>query len=104
MTLDEFKNSLKEHDPPSGILPALKSLWYDARGDWNKAHFIAQETDDHTGAWVHGYLHRKEGDLDNARYWYSRAARSMPRHSFEKEWEIIAAHLLKNNQDEKKNI
>ena len=70
MTVEEFEASGgKEFD---GVLLAL---WWDARGDWKRAHEIAQDVSDADGAWVHAYLHRKEGDLGNAAYWYRRAGR-----------------------------
>ena len=69
MTLDEFKATLSSDASPA-VAPALVALWHDARGDWDKAHELANDVDDQTGAWVHAYLHRKEGDLGNAAYWY----------------------------------
>jgi hypothetical protein len=72
----------------------LRALWWDARGDWNRAHIIAQEVDDASGAWVHAYLHRKEGDLTNAEYWYRRAGKDAARDSLDAEWKRIAAALL----------
>jgi len=76
------------------MAPALRALWHDARGDWNAAHQVAQEIDDETGAWVHAYLHRKEGDPDNARYWYARARKPEASDSLEAEWERIVAALF----------
>jgi len=70
------------------------ALWYDARGDWHRAHTIAQDVDDAGGAWVHAYLHRKEGDLGNAGYWYQRAGRDVASDPLDAEWERIAAALL----------
>ena len=72
----------------------LRALWYDARGDWHRAHTIAQDVDDAGGAWVHAYLHRKEGDLGNAGYWYERAGRDVASDPLDAEWERIAAALL----------
>ena len=72
----------------------LQSLWYDATGDWEKAHRLIQDVNDKTAAWIHAYLHRKEGDIGNADYWYSRAGRSRPNLSLGKEWEVIATSLL----------
>lgn len=73
MTLDEFRNSLGESRPPAGITLALAGLWWDAKGDWKRAHESAQQDEGPDGPWVHAYLHRKEGDHGNAAYWYSRA-------------------------------
>ena len=65
MTLEEFKTTLSTTAPPT-VAPLLRALWHDARGDWDEAHRLAQDVDDNDGAWVHAYLHRKEGDLGNA--------------------------------------
>ena len=95
MTLDEFKASLSEAAPPAAGGEALKALWYDGKGNWNRAHEIAQDIDDKTGAWVHAYLHRKEGDAGNAAYWYHRAGRAVVREQpLEAEWEHIVSTLL----------
>jgi hypothetical protein len=92
MTLDEFRLTL-EHATPPDVAPPLLALWHDARGDWRRAHEIAQEIADATGAWVHAYLHRKEGDQPNACYWYQRADRAEATGSFEHEWERIVEDL-----------
>ena len=93
MTTDEFRASLSAADPPA-VSTALRALWYDARGDWNAAHAAAQAIEDATGAWVHAYLHRKEGDLPNAAYWYRRAEQPVATDSLPAEWERIVAALL----------
>jgi hypothetical protein len=93
LTLDEFTRSMAAATPPS-VSPALLALWHDARGDWDAAHKVAQDVDDETGAWVHAYLHRKEGDLSNASYWYHRAQRPVQSGSLETEWEQIVTALL----------
>ena len=74
MTLQEFRDSLRDGDPPDGA--ALAGLWWDAKGDWTRAHESAQRDEGPAGAWVHAYLHRKEGDIPNAGYWYTRAGKS----------------------------
>jgi hypothetical protein len=94
MTTDEFRQSLDGTQPPSGIGLALEGLWWDAKGDWDKAHTCAQDQDDRDGAWVHAYLHRKEGDQGNAGYWYRRAGQPHSAASLEDEWAEIAAALL----------
>lgn len=94
MTLDEFRASLTGRTPPGNISPALRALWYDARGDWNTAHEAAQDMTDSTGAWIHAYLHRKEGDESNAAYRYRRAGQPVARDSLDAEWERIATTLL----------
>jgi hypothetical protein len=95
VTVDEFVASLEKPTPPK-VSPALVALWHDAKGNWHEAHEVAQEIDDATGAWVHAYLHRKEGDLGNAGYWYRRAGKPIANGSVEDEWrEIVAAFLLR---------
>ena len=71
MTLDEFRQSLTATEPPAGLTLALAGLWWDAKGDWKQAHESAQQDEGIEGAWVHAYLHRKEGDQSNAAYWLS---------------------------------
>lgn len=94
MTLERFKSSLTDAHPPEGIPKLLLALWYDGKSDWEKAHNIAQDIHTAEGSWIHGYLHRKEGDHGNAAYWYHRAARPVPRISLEQEWVQIATELL----------
>ena len=94
MTLQQFKETLKD-DAPGGGDAALRALWYDAKGDWDMAHEIAQAIDTKIGAWVHAYLHRKEGDATNAAYWYHRAGRTVVRdQSLAAEWDVIVSTLL----------
>lgn len=95
MTLDQFKASAQQGSPPRGLPPSLVALWHDARGDWDAAHRVAQDVDDEDGAWVHAYLHRKEGDNANAGYWYRRAGRSPARGTLDDEWVTIVEALLK---------
>lgn len=94
MTLPEFKKTLLDPQPPPGLNQLLLALWYEARGDWEKAHNIAQDVSTNDGSWVHAYLHRREGDVGNASYWYHRAGRRFPDYSLEEEWEIIVEDLL----------
>ena len=94
MNISTFKESLQSNEPPENISVYLKSLWYDAKGDWHKAHHLVQDVEDKNASWIHAYLHRKEGDLANSGYWYSRAGKSRPSLSLEKEWEEIVAALI----------
>jgi hypothetical protein len=94
VTLDEFRATLSDAKPPD-VPPALVALWHDGRGDWEKAHGVAQDVEDGDGSWVHAYLHRKEGDLGNADYWYRRAGRPSKRIALEREWREIAETLLR---------
>lgn len=96
MNITDFKESLTEANPPSGLSRNLEALWHDANGDWDKAHNIVQETSGFEGDWIHAYLHRKEGDLGNASYWYSRVGKTRPNSTLETEWEELANYLLKN--------
>jgi hypothetical protein len=94
VTLSDFKRTFSDTQPPASLAPPLRALWHDAKGDWNAAHQVAQDIDDETGAWIHAYLHRKEGDLANAGYWYRRARKPECRESLEAEWDQIASALL----------
>lgn len=93
MTFDEFKTSIAYSLPPD-VAPALRALWEDARGNWDAAHTIAQDVHDKTGAWIHAYLHRKEGDLANAGYWYRQAGQPVAHDSLQEEWARIVRVLL----------
>ena len=94
MTLQAFEESLRGERPPDGLGRALQALWQAARGDWHAAHALAQAEDGAAGAWVHAYLHRVEGDLANAGYWYRRAGRPACEAPLAKEWSAIAQALL----------
>lgn len=93
MTFEQFEASISSATPPA-VAPALVALWHDARGDWRTAHEVAQDVPDPEGAWVHAYLHRKEGDASNAGYWYRRAGKPMAAGPLEREWKEIARALL----------
>jgi hypothetical protein len=89
VTIEEFRVS-----DGSGFSGALLALWWDARGDWNRAHEVAQDVAGSDGAWVHAYLHREDGDLENAGYWYRRAGRSVATGDSRVEWEGIVREML----------
>lgn len=95
MTLDEFEKSLTAPQPSPDLSLPLAGLWWDAKGDWTRAHECAQQVEDRDGAWVHAYLHRKEGDQSNATYWYGRAGKPFCREALELEWRQIVQQLLK---------
>jgi hypothetical protein len=97
MTLEEFRTSLLRDEPPRELSLALAGLWWDAKGDWKRAHESAQQDEGPAGSWVHAYLHRKEGDSSNAGYWYSRANKVPSRNSLEQEWLAITESLLKGD-------
>ena len=94
MSFEEFQASLRNEAPPEKLKPTLKALWYDGKNDWESAHNIAQDINTTEGSWIHAYLHRKEGDLGNASYWYSRARRVPPTNSLRDEWTLIVTELL----------
>jgi hypothetical protein len=94
MDLEQFKGTLSGKSPPAGLDPPLLALWHEARGDWKQAHEIVQEREDRSAAAVHAYLHRVEGDLSNAGYWYRRAGRKLPDVTLAAEWELLAAGFL----------
>jgi hypothetical protein len=93
MTIEEFKATLGNADPPA-VAPVLRAMWHAATGNWHEAHTIAQDINDRSGAWVHAHLHRAEGDLANARYWYRQAAQREATDSLEAEWSRITTTLL----------
>jgi hypothetical protein len=99
MDIDAFRATLTSDTPPPDLSLALQTLWWDAKGDWNRAHQCAQQDEGRTGSMVHAYLHRKEGDMSNARGWYSRAGRSPPDGPLEAEWEALARELLAEEGD-----
>jgi len=94
MDLSEFKETLSADQPPAGLSRALAALWHAAKGDWDGAHDLAQQGSGADSAWVHAYLHRVEGDLANAAYWYRRAAEDVCQGGLADEWDAIAAALL----------
>src|SRR2546429_9749510 len=94
ITLDDFRQSLAATEPPAGLTLALAGLWWDAKGDWTRAHESAQQDEGKDGSWVHAYLHRKEGDRGNAAYWYRRAGKPVSRETLESGWVRHGTHLL----------
>lgn len=79
---------------PTGVSPELVALWHDARGDWERAHQVVQDLATADAAWVHAYLHRKEGDAANARYWYARARQPVFEGALDDEWDHVVTTLL----------
>jgi hypothetical protein len=94
MTLAELKRSVSKARPPAGLAPALVGLWWEAKGDWERAHAAVMDESGKDCAWVHAYLHRVEGDLGNARYWYAKAGKAAPTGRLRAEWDSIAGALL----------
>jgi hypothetical protein len=89
-----FRESIAKSQPPAGLSPALQALWWDAKGDWDKAHEHAQARDDAPGMRVHAYLHRKEGDQSNAEYWYRRCGAAPSILTLDQEWDELVRACL----------
>jgi len=94
MTYEEFRASISQSDPPKGLTKVQQALWEDGRGNWERAHELVQDDASTEAEWVHAYLHRKEGDLSNASYWYRRCGRPVCTDALEKEWERIVRAVL----------
>jgi hypothetical protein len=94
MNVNSFRDSLASGSPPSALSVYAEALWYDAKGNWHRAHELIQDLTDKNAAWIHAYLHRKEGDTWNADYWYNKAGRKRPNTSLTEEWDQITAALL----------
>lgn len=95
MDLEAFRRSLKNDEPPEEVGVGLRALWHAGRDQWDRAHGLIQDRDDNEGCWIHAHLHRIEGDLSNAAYWYSRAGRGVPKTDLRAEWEEIVTALLR---------
>jgi hypothetical protein len=91
VTLSDLDAAVASRAPlPLDAPPLLRALWFDAVGDWERAHALAQDVHTPDGSWVHAYLHRKEGDADNAAYWYRRAGRPVEYGALDDEWRALA--------------
>jgi hypothetical protein len=98
MTLSQFESYLFNNYPPTGISLFLIAMWNDAKGNWQTAHEIIQDIETEDGNWIHAYLHRKEGDEFNARYWYAKADRNFPSSTLAEEWKAIVSYFLEKLQ------
>lgn len=94
MTTAIFKHTITSNEPPQNCSVYLQALWYDAKNNWKKAHALIQDLEDKDAAWIHAYLHRKEGDNWNADYWYRRAGKNRPVVDLPNEWEQIVKAFL----------
>jgi hypothetical protein len=94
MDLSAFKKTISGEEVPSSLSVYLQALWFDGRGNWEQAHQLIQDLEDQKAAWIHAYLHRKEGDVWNADYWYRRAGRTRSSVSLEQEWEDLVSAFL----------
>lgn len=96
MHFEDFSKSTAEaSSPPESLSPELTVLWLAKNDQWDAAHDIAQDLPDPNGAWLHAYLHRVEGDLGNAGYWYHRAGQPMPNESLDSEWHALSQYFCK---------
>jgi hypothetical protein len=93
MTFQQFRETLGHNAPPM-LPPLLRALWHDAKGNWHEAHKVAQDVEGADAAWVHAYLHRKEGDLGNAAYWYRHAGQPVATGDLRAEWEQLCKCLM----------
>ena len=94
MNIEAFTSTTSATEPPAGLPQALVALWWAKKGEWEKAHETAQADKTKDGSWVHGYLHRVEGDLDNASHWYGQSGRKRTDNPLDEEWEKITSTLL----------
>lgn len=94
MNAEEFRVSVADEKPPHGLPVPLEALWWDAKGDWTRSHALVDELETKDGMAVHAYLHRKEGQLSNADYWYRRAGREFQRPTLETEWDALVEALV----------
>ena len=94
MNFSDFVESIKNDAPPNGLSGPLAALWWDLKGDWTTAHGHVDDLSSKDAMAVHAYLHRKEGSLANADYWYARAGRECHRSSLEEEWRALVSKLL----------
>ena len=101
MNAIEFRESVNQQVPPEGLAAPLAALWWDAKGEWARAHSMVDELETKEGMAVHAYLHRKEGSLGNADYWYARAGRNFHRPELNHEWEALVAGLLTHQESVK---
>ena len=94
MQFEDFRQSINNITPPTNSSVYLLAMWYDAHGDWDTAHQLVNDLEDADACRVHAYLHRKEGDLWNADYWYGKANKIRPQLSLQQEWDSIVKALL----------
>lgn len=93
MDANAFRTTLAGEAPPASFPPTLAALWWDAKGDWTRAHGLVDELETQDGMAVHAYLHRKEGATSNADYWYARAGKGFYRPALEAEWNALVEGL-----------
>jgi hypothetical protein len=94
MTAEDLRKSLQADEPPAELAAPLAALWWDAKGDWARAHGLVDELETPEGMAVHAYLHKKEGQASNADYWYERAGRRFHRETLDEEWAALVKGLV----------
>ena len=95
LTLEEFRRSLSGATPPKDADLALQALWWSGKGEWNRAHECVQQREGEPACdLVHAHLHRVEGDLSNAGYWYRRAGEAMTTDTLDEEWARLVTRFL----------
>ena len=94
MDAAQFKKSLADATPPTGLSAAVEALWWDAKRDWKRAHELVNELESPDAMAVHAYLHRKEGELWNAEYWYKRSGDDFRRLELDDEWAELVDRLV----------
>ena len=98
MTLNEFRETLRGATPPADLSRSLEALWRIANDEWDAAHRLVQSGLGSEGAWIHAHLHRIDGDLSNAAYWYRRAGKPVCSAPLKEEWVAIAEALLPSGE------
>lgn len=96
VSFEDFLKACQNDHPPKPWPKGLQSLWYDAKGNWNASHDIAQDLPSEPGYWIHAYLHRKEGDQFNANYWYRRASRPYPSLTLDEEFKLLVEYVIRS--------
>jgi len=94
VNITSFQASMNDDVPPAALSAPLQALWWDAKGDWKRAHDLVDELENPEGMAVHAYLHRKEGEQWNADYWYRLAGRSFHRSRLADEWTALVEGLI----------
>lgn len=92
----EFQIALQNKAPDHNWPEVLKALWYDAKGDWQRAHELVDPSSEPMAKWIHAYLHRKEGDEWNAGYWYRLAGKKFSKMALEEEWQTLVEKIIDN--------
>ena len=87
------KASVGKEELPNEISSPIEVICYRGKGNWEEAQRLVQSDNSPNGSWVHAYLHRVEGDLGNAAYWYRMADEAVCNSGLDEEWVEIVAEL-----------